>query len=117
MEQAQEYQKVRVVGMGGYIVVSSVIWYRWLGSWGVGIASEKKMRAEATELVGDNLSAELAPFSFPHKDGGEIIQTAPYAYIPNLWDKVKDLLDQNSDEQRGYALPYKVYLNTIYLSD
>ena len=62
------------------------------------------MREEAQELVGENLCAESTPFSFPHKDGGEIIQTAPYAYIPRLWDKVKDLLDQNSDQLRGYAL-------------
>lgn len=75
-----------------------------MNSWGVGLASERKMRVEASELVGDNLNAELTPFSFPHKDGGEVIQNAPYAYIPNLWEKIKDLLDQNCDEQRGYAL-------------
>ena len=62
------------------------------------------MREEAQELLGENLNAELTPFSFLHKDGGEVIKTAPYAYIPRLWDKVKDLLDQNSDELRGYAL-------------
>lgn len=71
--------------------------------WGVAMASEKKMRVEASELVGDNLCAELAPFSYPYQDGGEIIRDAPYAYIPNLWEKVKDLLDQNSDDQRGYV--------------
>ena len=76
----------------------------WLKMWGVGLASEKKMRAEAAELVGDNLSAELTPFSFSHKDGGEVIQIAPYAFVPELWRKVKDLLDQNSDEERGYAI-------------
>ena len=32
------------------------------------MASEKKMRKEATQLVGDNLEAELAPMS-SHKDG------------------------------------------------
>lgn len=72
--------------------------------WGIGIASEKKMRVEAAELVGDNLCAELAPFSFPHQDGGEVIRSAPCAYIPDLWRKIKDMLDQNSDDQRGYAL-------------
>jgi hypothetical protein len=69
--------------------------------WGVGIASERKMRLEASELVGDNLSAELVPFSFPHKDGGEVIQDVPCAYIPNLWRKISDLLDQSSDDRRG----------------
>lgn len=67
------------------------------------MASEQKMRVESAELVGDNLSAELTPFSFPHKDGGEVIQNAPYAHVPNLWEKVKNLLDQNSDELRGYV--------------
>ena len=71
--------------------------------WGVGIASEKRMRKEAAALVGDNLAAELVPFSFPHKDGGEVIHNAPYAYIPNLWEKIEDLLEQNSDDSRGYV--------------
>ena len=69
--------------------------------WGVAIASENRMRKEATDLVGDNLEAELAPMSFTHKDGGETIKDAPIAYIPVLWEKVKDLLDQNSDDNRG----------------
>lgn len=69
--------------------------------WGVGIASERKMRIQATELVGDNLQAELVPFSFLHKDGGEVIHDAPCAYIPHLWQKIKDLLDH--DDSRGYA--------------
>lgn len=45
--------------------------------WGLDIASEKKMRVEARELVGDNLQSEMVPFSFKHKDGGEIIKEAP----------------------------------------
>ena len=54
----------------------------------------------ASELVGDNLEAELAPMSFSHKDGGEVIKEAPIAYIPRLWE-IKDLLDQNSDDNGG----------------
>ena len=38
--------------------------------WGVAIDSEK-MRKEAKLLIGDNLKAELVPFSFKHSDGGE----------------------------------------------
>ena len=73
---------------------------RWLDMWGVAIDSEKKMRKEAKLLIGDSLKAELAPFSFKHRDGGEVIQEAPMAYIPNLWMKIKDQLDQNCDETR-----------------
>ena len=75
---------------------------RWLDLWGVGIASEKEMRKEARELTGDNLKAELAPFSFKHKDGGEVVKEAAIAYIPNLWMKISDLLDQNCDENKRY---------------
>ena len=59
---------------------------------------DKEMRKEAKLLIGKNLKAELAPFSFKHRDGGEVIQEASMGYIPNLWMKIMDLLDQNSDE-------------------
>ena len=72
--------------------------------WGISIASEGKMRAQAAEIVGDNLSAELVPFSFPHKDGGEFISDAPCAYVPQLWAKIHDLLEQSS----GYEVK-KIY--------
>ena len=32
--------------------------------WGIAFASEKEMRREAAELVGDNLEVELAPMSY-----------------------------------------------------
>ena len=44
------------------------------------------MRKEATALVGQDLVAELVPFTFPQKSGGEEIKPAALAYIPNLWD-------------------------------
>ena len=69
--------------------------------WGIAFASEKKMRKEAAELVGDNLEAELVPMSFSHKDGGEVIKDAPIADIPSLWEKVEGLLEQSSDDNRG----------------
>ena len=72
---------------------------RWLDMWGVAVDSEKEMRKEAKLLIGDNLKAQLAPFSFKHRDGGEFIQEAPMVYIPNLWMKIKDQMDQNSDEE------------------
>ena len=66
---------------------------RWLDMWGVAVDSEKKMRKEAKVLISDNLKAELASFSFKHRDGCEFIQEAPTVYIPNLWMKIKDLAD------------------------
>ena len=70
-----------------------------MNEWGLTLASEKRMREVASELVGDNLEAELAPMSFSHRDGGEVIKEAPIAYIPRLWEKIEDLL-KNSDDNR-----------------
>ena len=61
--------------------------HRWFCIWGImAIESEKKMRKETKQLVGD---AELVPFSFKHKDGGEVVKEAAVAYIPNLWSRSK----------------------------
>lgn len=56
------------------------------------------------ELVGDNICAEIVPFSFIHKDGGEEIKPAAIAYmhILSLWERIKDLLEQNSDDNKKY---------------
>ena len=62
--------------------------------WEVSIASERRMRVRAKELVGDHLIAEKAPFSFTLKEGGEEIRLAPYIYVVSLWDKVSSMLDQ-----------------------
>ena len=70
--------------------------------WGISIAAEGKMRQEARELVGDDVCAERVPFSFSHKDGGEIIKPAAMAYIPDLWAKIQDLLENNDDDVKGY---------------
>ena len=69
--------------------------------WGLTIASEKRMRIETAELIGDNLEAEWDPMFFNHKDGGEVIKEVPLAYIPRLWEKIESLLNQSSDDSRG----------------
>ena len=46
--------------------------------WGVATGSERSMRAEARDLLGENLKAK-------HRDGGEVIKEAAMAYIPDLW--------------------------------
>ena len=55
------------------------------------------MRRVASGLIGDNLEAELTPMSCSHKDG-EVIKEVPFAY---LWEKIEDLLNENSDDKRG----------------
>ena len=69
--------------------------HRWFKVWGVSIASERQMRDEAKELIGDHLVGEGAPFSFTVKEGGEEIRPSPYVYVTSLWEKVKSMLDQN----------------------
>ena len=69
--------------------------YRWFKAWGVSIASERKMRTKAKEMVGDCLEAENVPFSFSLKEGGEEMRLAPYAYVTSLWERIEALLDQN----------------------
>ena len=81
---------------------SHITIYRWMKSWKVEIGSEPKMRKEATALLGNDLIAESVPFSFPQKDGGEEIKPAALVYVPNLWRKIEDLLEQNEDRERGY---------------
>lgn len=61
------------------------------------------MRQEAKELVGEDVCSELVPFSFNHKDGGEVIKPAAMAYISNLWEKIQGLLEANDDHSKGYS--------------
>ena len=49
----------------------------------------------AKEQVGDNLEAETAPFSFSIPSGGEELRVAAHVFIPNLVEKVVQLLEQN----------------------
>ena len=69
-------------------------------SWGVSIASEKKIRVEAKELAGDNLRAELTPLTFNCNDGSEEVREAPMAYIPCLWESIQNTLDLNDNVGR-----------------
>ena len=64
-------------------------------AWNVSFASERLERNLAKELVGPNYTAEAVMLTFPLDGGGEELRKAPFAYIPNLKDKVIQLLDQN----------------------
>lgn len=82
--------------------------FRWFNVWGVSFASEKKMRVRANELIEDHLTSELGPFSFPDKEGGEEVKSAPYVYVSSLWSKVHALLDQH-DKYVTFLLDTKRY--------
>ena len=53
------------------------------------------MRHISSQIVGDNLKGEIAPFSVTIPSGGEEIKGAPLIFIPHLVDKVVPLLDGN----------------------
>ena len=55
------------------------------------------MRHVSKRIVDDNIQGELAPFSFTLTSGGEELRAAPLVFIPNLIQKVTQLLaiDEN----------------------
>lgn len=68
--------------------------FRWLKVFHVSLASERRQRTLAKEAVGENLAAEMAPFTFS-AGGGEEIREAPFVYVPNLIARVADTLTHN----------------------
>ena len=68
--------------------------FRWLKVFHVSLASERRQRTLAKEEVGENLAAEMAPFTFS-AGGGEEIREAPFVYVPNLIARVADTLTHN----------------------
>ena len=75
------------------ILVDLTTWYRWMHSWNISLSTESKVRTLAPDLVGPNLASEVVPFTFSLDGGGEEVCKAPMAYIPDLGEKVKQLLD------------------------
>ena len=63
------------------------------------IGSERKQRALAKELIGDNLEVELTPFSFKTSNGGEELRGAPHAFTPCWQHKLVQLLEENERYQ------------------
>lgn len=53
------------------------------------------MRKRAEEVIGDNLEVEKVALTFPLKEGGEEVRLRPYGYIPDIWSKVLQLLEDN----------------------
>ncbi len=46
-------------------------------------------------MIGDNLKVEPVPLTFPLREGGEEVKLRPYAYIPDLWIQIVQLLESN----------------------
>jgi hypothetical protein len=67
---------------------------RWLSEAGVKVASEKQQRALSKELVTTEVVGEIAPFTHSIKGGGEEVKKSAMVYIPNLQDKIKEILEQ-----------------------
>ena len=74
-------------------MVNSLI--RWLKTFKVHLASEKRQRSLSKDIRGDNLEAEKGAFLFSREDGGEEIREVPFVYVPNIVRKVADLLTHN----------------------
>ena len=69
------------------------------------------MRNICRQIVGDNLKGEMALFSFPHPSGGEELRGAPLVCIPDLVQKVVDLLEENERLiRRSRHKPCKIIL-------
>lgn len=63
------------------------------------------MRAEANVYTcQDNLKTEYTPFTFLVKDSHHSVElrNVPMAYIVDLWGKIKDMLNWNDDDTKGY---------------
>ena len=70
------------------------------------LGGEQKQRALVKDLVAGNLEAEAAPMSFALRGGGEEIRGAPFAYCPNLVQKVTTLLQQNKERSAKRELKF-----------
>lgn len=69
--------------------------HRWMSGWNIQLGSERRMRSLANELIGSNLASEMVAFTYSLAEGREELCKAPMAYVPDLTEKVRQLLDQN----------------------
>ena len=94
MEQDQRSSEVNCCKLFSYVNVLFFSNDRWFKGSGINLGSEKIMHDVANSLVGENLDAELCPLSFPLTDGEEI-RGAPHAFIPDLSQKIVQLLEES----------------------
>ena len=93
MEQTEGTQKVTTEK--SYEIYSCTCCTRWFKAHNVNIASERKQRQLAQQIIGDNVVAEKGAFSFPGEKGGEVMKEVPFVYIPNLIKKIADVVSQH----------------------
>jgi hypothetical protein len=75
---------------------------RYLRASGVVLAGKKRQRDLAKELVGD-ITSEPVPMSFSLPSGGEELRAAPFAYSPNLNEKVIQILERNAERYVSHS--------------
>jgi len=66
-------------------------YHRWLKTFNVSLASERKKRVLAKNITGDNYEVESVPFTFT-VDNAEVIKEAPFVYVQNLIRKLSDVV-------------------------
>ena len=70
--------------------------HRWLSRAGVKVASEKNQRILSKQLITTQIASEVAPFTHQLKKGGKEVKKAAMAYIPDLVQKITELLEQHA---------------------
>lgn len=78
------------------------------------IPSEKKQRRLSEDILGDNLEAEEAPFSFALQHGGEDLRPAPLVFVPDLVTFVLQYLEQNQRYRYIHPCTYTIWENITY---
>ena len=78
---------------------------------GVALASEAKMRAEATELLGseNQLVAEAAPLTHTLSGAGVEIKPSAFVYVPQLWGKIVQMIEANAGYRVIHTQEYCTY--------
>ena len=67
---------------------------RWMKAQGIQLASEGRVRRLSQEMLGDNLAATEVPLSQPLWFGVDL-KVSPLVYVPDLVERILQLLEQN----------------------
>ena len=78
-----------------HTMISNTYDVGWLKASNVSLACEERIHHVSKRIMGDNIQGEMAPFSFTLISDEEQLRTSPFVFIPNLIQKVTQLLDEN----------------------